>query len=110
METPSSDFHVDYPDIVRHWSPLSEKYAGADCLITAVRHGWKVMTEEVYVENFWHAGTRLTSIYHMTLRRGDELMMMPVMSNPYARRLIYTNKIKLRSLEERTLKTSRSEA
>lgn len=109
METSSTDFHVDYPDIVRHWSPLSEKYAGADCLITAVRNGWRVIGE-VYVENFWHAGTRLTSIFHVKLVRGDETILMPVISNPYARRLIKMNKITLRPLEERDRKASKSEA
>ena len=109
METPSTDFHVDYPDIVRHWSPISEKYAGADCLVTAVRDGWRVVGE-VYVENFWHAGTRLTSVYHVKLVRENETLLMPVISNPYARRLIYMNRIDLRPIEERSRKANKSEA
>lgn len=109
METKSTDFHVDYPDIVRHWSPMSERFAGVDCLITAIRSGWRV-EGEIYNENFWHAGTRLTGVYHITLRRGSETMTMPVISNPYARRLIYLNNITLRPIEERVAKTNRSEA
>jgi hypothetical protein len=109
MEISSTDFHVDYPDIVRHWSPISEKYAGADCLVTAVRNGWRVVGE-VYVENFWHAGTRLTSVYHLKLVSGDETMLMPVISNPYARRLIDMNRITLHPMEERNRRATTSEA
>lgn len=107
--TPSTDFHVDYPDIVRHWSPLSEKYAGADCLVTALRNGWRIVGD-VYVENYWHAGTRLTSILHIKLGRDNETMLMPVISNPYARRLIYLNRITLHPIDERNKITSKTEA
>lgn len=109
MEITSTDFHVDYPDIVHHWSPVSEKYAGADCLVTAVRNGWRVIGE-VYVENFWHAGTRLTSVFHVKMVRGDTTMVMPVISNPYAHRLIHMNRVTLQPIEERDRKMSKSEA
>jgi hypothetical protein len=65
---------------------------------------------DIYREEFWHAGTRLTSVFHVTLKRGDETMVMPVISNPYARRLIYQNRITVRPIEERAQKIARSEA
>jgi hypothetical protein len=109
MELKSTDFHVDYPDIVRHWSAISEKFAGADCFITALRDGWRVVGD-IYHENFWHAGTRLTGVFHVTLKRGDETMLMPVISNPYARRLMYMNRVTVRPIEERVRNASRSQA
>ncbi|CAG0947161.1 hypothetical protein ANRL1_03747 [Anaerolineae bacterium] len=109
METPSSDFHVEYPLFIRHWSPLSENYAGADCLVTAIQKGWRV-TGDIYNEEFWHAGTRLTCVFHFTLKRGDETVVMPVISNPFARRLIFQNRITLRPIEERAQQTIKSQA
>ena len=109
MELKSTDFHVDYPDIVRHWSPISEKFAGADGFITALRNGWQVVGD-IYHETFWHAGTRLTGVFHITLKRGDEVMEMPVISNPYARRLMYINQVTTRPIEERIRNSSKSEA
>jgi hypothetical protein len=108
MDTQVTDFHVEYPSIMRHWSPVSEKYAGADCLVTAVQNGWRVMGD-IYREDFWHAGTRLTTVLHITLRRGNESMIMPVISNPYARRLIFQNNITPRPIQERTRKIGQSE-
>ena len=107
METPISDFHVEYPAILRHWSPVSEKYAGADCLVTAVQRGWRVVGE-IYREDFWLAGTRLTSVFHVSLERGDESMTMPVISNPYARRLISQNHMTVRPIAERVQSPDRS--
>ncbi|MFQ3567247.1 MAG: hypothetical protein SNJ59_09620 [Aggregatilineales bacterium] len=92
MNNISGNFHVDYPDIVRHWSPKSEKYAGVDCLITALRRGWK-LEGDIYQRDFWHAGTRQVVVFYVPLVRGDERMVMPLISNPYAQRLLYTNKI-----------------
>lgn len=109
MDTPVSDFHVEYPLIIRHWSPLSEKFAGGDCLITAISRGWQVVGD-IYREEFWHAGTRLTTVFHFTLQRGDETMNMPIISNPHVRRIIYMNRVKVRPIEERAQKPTRSEA
>lgn len=109
MELKSTDLHVDYPDILRHWSPVSEKYAGADCLVTALRNGWRVVGE-IYHEETWLAGMRLTGVYHITLKRGDEMMEMPVLSNPYARRLIYQNRITTIPLQERSSNARKSRA
>jgi hypothetical protein len=109
MELKSTDFHVDYPDINRHWSPISEKYAGADSFVTALRNGWRIVGD-IYFEKFWHAGTRLTGVFHITLQRGDETMLMPVLSNPYSRRLMYMNRVTVHPIEERSRNTNKSEA
>lgn len=87
MAIPSTNLHVDYPDLNRHWDPHSEKYAGGDGLLTAMQNGWEI-DGPVLAEEYWCAGTRLVMIYHFTLVRGDETMKMPVLSNPYIQRLL----------------------
>jgi hypothetical protein len=99
MEIKSSDFHVDYSDIHRHWHDGSEQYAGADALITAIRDGWNLV-EPVYQEEFWHAGTRLSTVYHARMVRGDEEMWMPVITNPFIRRGLKTRKLDVRPMSE----------
>jgi hypothetical protein len=83
----SSDLHFDYPEHPRHWHHLSEKYAGVDCLLTAMDNGWQP-DEMIFVEDYWHAGARQVSIYHVELRRDGEAMSMAVIGNPYMGRVL----------------------
>ena len=48
-----------------------------------------------YEEQYWHAGTRLVTIYHFDLHNGGETMHMPVITNPYVRRIIREEQIKV---------------
>ncbi len=89
----SSNLHVDYPDLHRHWCSFSEDFAGGDALLSAMRANWMVVGD-VFEEDFWHAGTRLVVVFHFTLERDQDKMVMPVMSNPYVRRLIRDLNIK----------------
>lgn len=91
-----------YLRTIRHWHPASEKWAGADCLLTALDSGWKV-DPTVYFQEFWHAGSRLVTIYYLELTRNGETMEMPVITNPYARRLLRRLKANLCPLEEREM-------
>lgn len=83
----ASNSHFEYMDVVRHWSPVSQKYAGGDAVITLLNEGWRV-NEVVFHEEYWHAGSRPVTIYHLDMVRGDEQMHVPVLSNPYVRRMI----------------------
>lgn len=96
----SNNHHVSYFEVNRHWSPGSEKYAGGDALLTALRHGWDLQST-VYMEQFWHSGTRPVTIYHFELSHGKEVMTMPVISNPHVRRMIREMKPEVRPLAER---------
>jgi hypothetical protein len=82
-----ANFHVEYVDVSQHWSANSEPYAGGDCLVTALTRGW-VMSPVIYVENKWYAGMRNVAIYHVELTRDDEIMVMPVLHNPWVARQI----------------------
>ncbi len=106
-EIRSSDFHVDYSDLHRHWHVGSEKYTGSDALITAIEAGWHLM-EPIYVEQFWQAGTRLVVIYHAFLQRGDEEVMMSIVANPFIRRGLRTRKWHVLPVEELEKRSRRS--
>ncbi len=95
----SSNLHIQYPDFSRHWCDTSEKFAGGDALLTAMNRHWEV-EDTCYEERFWHAGTRLVTIYHFILHNEGETLLMPVISNPYIRRVISEQQYKIVPIEE----------
>ena len=87
-----TNFHVEYMDVVQHWSPNSEKFAGADSLLTLLYDGWQ-MNRTVKRREHWFAGMRSVYIYHIELERNGEKVTMPVVHNPYINRMIRSNNI-----------------
>jgi hypothetical protein len=65
----------------RHWHALSEKYTGADSLLTALDDGW-VMNPAIEQEAHWR-NSRLVTLFHIHLERAGELAEMIVVGNPY---------------------------
>lgn len=100
MESYSNNEHYSYSETTRHWSPTSEKFAGGDALITALRCSWKVHGP-VFQEDHWHSGARLVTVYHVDLRNDDSTMTMPVITNPYVRRLLRMLKVQILPVEQR---------
>ena len=96
------DSNYDYKQIYRHWDPRSERYAGADALLTAVDEGW-MPERTLYFEEFWFAGSRVVTVYHVELRRKGQVMNMPVISNPYLRRMLKVYQPTILALEEREM-------
>lgn len=88
------NLHHTYMDFVRHWHAASERYAGGDALFTALDTGWEAQTV-VAVEECQHTGGRSTCIFHFTLTREENTMVMPVTCNPYVERLLTTMQFKL---------------
>jgi hypothetical protein len=86
-------------NIYRHWHPASEAYAGGDSLATALYLGW-TMVEIVYREEHWRAG-RCSMVFHVTLERDGETMVMPVISNPYVRRFLNESPVQIVPFEQR---------
>ena len=70
MQPDPKNFHVQYIDVNRHWSPRSEKYAGGDNLLTAIMRGWEI-GNLVTLEQHWNKSGRCVSIYTFLLRKGD---------------------------------------
>lgn len=89
-----------YRRTMRHWHPGSEKWAGADCLLTAMDNGWKA-EPTAYCQEIWYSGARLVTIYHFELTKDGEKLEMPVITNPYARRILRRMKVMLKPIEER---------
>lgn len=106
----SANWHTTYPVFKRHWHSGSETFAGGDALLTAVDNNWSV-SDVCYMEEFWHAGTRLVTVYHFELHRGDECINMPVITTPYVRRIIRREGFKVMPIaqrEDRVKKTATS--
>lgn len=83
----SNDQHFAYQKINRHWNDSSEKYAGGDSLLTALAQGWE-LGDTVYYEDLWYAGSRQVTIFHVELHHDGETIDMPVLGNPYIRRML----------------------
>jgi hypothetical protein len=81
------DYHIQYVDVIRNWSPTSEKYGGGDTLVTAINNGWDV-GDTVYLEEFMHYGQRRVAIYHFELKKGSERRHLAVVDNPYVTRFV----------------------
>lgn len=100
MASFSGNEHYSYFESTRNWSPESEKYAGGDALITALRRRWQVRGP-VYQEDHWQAGARLVTVYHFDLHNNDRAMEMPVLSNPYVQRMLLMLDVQIVPIEER---------
>lgn len=98
MEIRSSDFHVDYSNVYRHWDPRSEAYAGGDALVTMLQAGWHV-NDPIYEQPFWYCGNRQVHVLHCVLTRGDEQIVMAVISNPFVVRAMRDRRLKIEPYE-----------
>lgn len=87
----------DISDIYQHWHPQSQKYAGGDQLATLLYFGWQLKSV-VFVQRFGQPGGRQVSVYHFELTRDRESVSMPVVGNPFVRRLIVEQGLRLVNL------------
>ena len=60
-----------------------------------MRHGWMLALPRVSARQVWHGGSRPRTVYDFTLMRGSQLMIMPVLSNPFIERYIIQNDIRI---------------
>lgn len=82
-----------YPDLERHWCPLSEPYTGCDSLISALQAGWKlgkVGMLEIHQRQYRHV-----LVYHFMLYHADELIIMRVVESPAVQRVIMHYEVKI---------------
>ena len=70
----------------RHYCPKSERYTGADSLLTALERGWEII--ECVVDSSNHCVTQSVTVYLFTLKRDFEVKGMRVVGNPYIERLV----------------------
>ncbi|MEO0564550.1 MAG: hypothetical protein AAF125_20765 [Chloroflexota bacterium] len=100
MNESPSNFHAQYPDVHRHWSPRSEGFAGADCLVTALRRGWDI-DDQVMKQTHDLGGARGVNVYLFHLRKGEREIFMPILENPYVTRLLFTSPFDVLESEDR---------
>jgi hypothetical protein len=103
-----SDLHYAYVDFLRHWHADSERFTGGDALYTAIHNGWLV-NKIVGFEERWKVGARGTPIYYFELSRSGETVTMPVIGNPYVRRVIRTLQAELVPIESNHKNLEKSE-
>ncbi|MEL6527623.1 MAG: hypothetical protein AAFQ07_18120, partial [Chloroflexota bacterium] len=101
--------HQKYTDTDRHFSPCSEKYTGADSLITAERNGWRTMNI-VYSKTIRMGGGRETTLYYFKLVRNGQDMIMPVVRNPYVTSLLARRNIRVQPRTDKSRQTIESPA
>jgi len=98
------NFHVQYQDITsQHWSFSSERFAGGDHLLTALARGWAI-DETVKLRKHWFAGMRGVDIFHFSIERGDKVVDMPVIGNPYVYRFIQDHNLEIIEEDTQTAK------
>lgn len=95
-----SNFHYGYAHLVRHWHAESERFTGGDALFTALDDGWDI-DDTVHYEEHWNSGSQVVVVYYFQLKRGGERMTMPVITNPFVRRMLKDMQAKLVSSEEK---------
>lgn len=85
----TTPLYMDEVDYFRHWHAKSERFAGGDCLATALMNGWTLKVP-IIMDIYWCMGSRQVNVYHCDLTRAQETMHMPVLGNPYMDRLIHS--------------------
>ncbi len=74
-------------DRIRHWHPQSQHYAGCDQLLTLMDNGWSI-DGDINFDEYWHGGARRIVIYGFQMMREREKVMMQIIGNPAAERLV----------------------
>ena len=87
--------HEKFVEAAQYWCPESEKYAAASHLISALRNGWSLALPRARARQIWNSGSRSRTLYDFTLVRGSQLMIMPVLSNPFIERFLAQNDIRV---------------
>ena len=87
--------HEKFTEHDQYWCPDSEAFAAASQLITAMREGWILALPRVGVRQIWNSGSRPRTVYDFTLMRGSQLMIMPVLTNPWVERYLIEHNIRV---------------
>lgn len=82
-----SNHHAQYSDLTsQHWHQKSESFAGGDNLMTALDRNWAI--EKCTLMTHWYAGMRSVRVYEFILVKDGDVIVMPVLDNPYVERFI----------------------
>jgi hypothetical protein len=84
----------DEINFYRHWDAQSEPYAGGDNLATALYLGW-TLGSKVLLREHWCAGKRCVRVYYFELIYEEDILMMPVIANPFVECLITDSELQV---------------
>ncbi len=87
--------HEKYTESSQYWCPESEAFAAASQLISALRDGWMLALPRVRARQIWNSGSRPRTVYEFTLMRGSQLMIMPVLTNPFVERYLAQHDLRI---------------
>ena len=90
-----SDTHEKYTERDQYWSAESEDFAAASQLVSFLRAGWVLALPRVSARQVWHSGSRPSTVYDFTLVRGSQLVIMPVLGNPFIERYLVQHDIRV---------------
>ncbi len=85
----------------RYWSPTADCHATGDQLLGFLVLGWTIESR-VEVEILWYGEGRRSLLYHLTLVKDNQRLLMPVLSNPFSSQLIQDDHLALTLVPVRT--------
>lgn len=85
--------HEKFTEQNQYWCPDSEEYASASQLLSALREGWMLALPGVSARQVWKGGSQPRIIYDFTLNRDEQLMVMPILSNPFIERFLFEQRV-----------------
>lgn len=86
--------HTYYMRTARHFCAQSERYTGADSLLTAQQNGWRLFGI-AYREDVMLLGGRHTTLYHFKMVRGRQTLIMPIVENPFVLRMLKQHRVNI---------------
>ncbi len=78
----------------RHWSRQSQPIAPAEILVNRLQHGW-ALSPVVSCQQHHYGPGRTIEIYTFTLTQNDDVLQLPVQSNPVVRRIIRDHRLQI---------------
>jgi hypothetical protein len=93
------DMHQYYTDEGRHWHPLSERYTGADSLLTLLKANVQMLGRTVYCQHFPLSEFRNVTIFHIYIQYQGDIQHLRIIDTPYLHRLLSIYKMSISHLE-----------
>jgi len=96
------DMHQYYTDEGRHWDSVSEKYTGAESLLTLLKEGAEFLDRTVYSQQFPLSEYHCVCIFHVYVHYQGTIQHLRIIDTPYLHRLLSIFKVHIRELEMNT--------
>lgn len=88
-----------YTETGQYWHPLSERYTGADSLLTILKAGGQIMGSTAYCQYFPLSQFRNATVFHIYIHFDGSIQHMRIVDTPYLHRLLSICKMTIHRLE-----------